>query len=350
MGLLAPVTDKAEIAEIYERFVEALTRSATPIRKRVGWPSGTGEFDVYWHPNERLWSLFDPRRTRNRYWCCFGPNDPANSRTLSIGCEINFVFEGVNRRVAGAFLKDEGGRVYVGHSGNVGGGRKGVGKAAFLNYYDSPVRERVAWPDGKTTEMLIIGMLDSDTLVGNVAAFVSEVASFKEATRDGSASARQLPPPRGEDRDAALGGYFPESLLGVASFEQQTRYIEKRLAHGPVVHALRDAVETAGLRAKKNNRIDLAAVSASGDLLAVFEVKTALDWGSVYGAIGQLMYYGRTGAHSPQRLVAVFPVGGPSDLDARLEAIGLVVVRYSYVSGQPSFIGLGVALDESTEG
>lgn len=339
---LVPITDKAEVAEAYGRFVEALRTDATPIRKMVGWPSGSGEFDVYWHPSEQLWSLFDPKRTHNRYWCCFGPTDPAAVRTLSISCEINFAFEGINRRVAGAFLTDQGGRTYVAHSGSVGGGQKGVGKGAFLDYYDSPVRELVAWPDGKTTEMLVIGMMESPSFVESVAAFVSEVASFKSDVRGGRTSARHLPV--AEVEDAALADYFPESLLGTATFEQHTRRIEVRLAHGPVVHALRDAVESAGLEAKKNNRIDLAAVANSGDLVAVFEVKTALDWSSIYGAIGQLMYYGKSGAHTPKRLVAVLPEGGPADLDSRLEAIGIGVVRYSYVEGKPVFLGIESAL------
>lgn len=344
MATLVAITDRAEIAESYERFVEALTRNITPIRKRVGWRGGTSEFDVYWHSNERLWSLFDPRRTRNRYWCCFGPDHPDAARTLDITCEINFVFEGIDRQVSGVFLKDEDGRVYVGHSGRLGGGQKGIGKKPFLKHYDSPVRESVAWPDGRTTQLVIIGMLNSAGLVNSVATFVSEAAAFKDAVRNGTAAERELPRRSGDDHDAALGDYSSESLLGTTSYEQQTRTIEMRLAHGPVVHALRDAIEGAGLSAKKTNRIDLAAVTGAGELLTVFEVKTAVDWGSVYSAIGQLLYYGKTGAYTPKRLVAVLPTGGPADLDARLGTIGIDVVRYDYADGQPVFSGLEEAL------
>jgi hypothetical protein len=342
--MLVALTDRTEVSAAYAQFVEGLNAGSSPMRKRVGWPSGTGEFEVFWRPSERLWSLFDPSRTSNRYWCCFGPDDPTNARILSISCEINFAFEGINRRVAGVFLRDEDGRIYVGHSGNVGGGRKGVGKTAFLSYYDSPVREPVDWPDGRTTEMLVIGMLGSDSFVNSVAAFVSEVASFKEDATHGRT--RQLPSGVSDDHDSVLGAYFPESLLGSASFEQKTRKIEVRLAHGPVVHALREAVESSGLQAKKNSRIDLAAVTLGGELRTIFEVKTAIDWNSVYGAIGQLMYYGKTGVHVPRRLAAVLPAGGPTDLDARLKAIGLDVVRYAYADGRPVFSGLEEALGQ----
>lgn len=343
LATFTPLTDKAEIAAAFGRFVDRLTGGVAPIRKGMGWRGGWSEFDVYWHPAEHVWCVLEPEFAETRYWCCFGPDDPTGPSDLSIGCEINFAYEGINRRVAGAFLRDAEGRVYIAHSGKVGGGHEGVGKVAFLKYIDSPVRVAVAWPDGQTTEMLIIGMLDADGFVGNVATFVSEVASFKRDVRNGTTADRDLPPSPGEDHDADLDDYFPESLLGTASFEQKTRKIAIRLAHGPVVHALRDAVEAAGLVAKKNNRIDLAAVTPAGELITVFEVKTGVDWGSVYGAIGQLMYYGKTGQHSPKRLVAVLPTGGPADLDARLGAIGLGVVRYSYSDGKPVFSGLEAA-------
>lgn len=344
MTALVPITDKGEVEAAYSRFVANLTDGIPAVKHGLGWPSGWGEFDVYWHPGERLWCVLEPEHAGNRYWCCFGPDDPRTVKDLGISCEINFAYEGVNRRVAGAFVKDDDGRVYVAHSGKVGGGRKGVGKKAFLDYSIPQVRETVAWPDGQRTEMLIIGMLDSAGLVGSVATFVSEVAAFKHAVRSGATAKRKLPIPAGDDQDAELGEYYPETLLGTTTIKQQTRRIEMRLAHGPVVHALREAIEAAGLLAKKNNRIDLAAVSPSGDLLTVFEVKTAVDWGSVYSAIGQLMYYGKTGAHSPKRLVAVLPAGGPGNLDLRLATIGINVVRYEYADGVPVFNGVEEAL------
>lgn len=349
MTVLVPIVDRAEVAAAYRRFVAALTEGATVYRKTVGWPGGRDKYEVHWQSTVRLWSLFDPMRTGNRYWCCFGANDPTAAKTLGISCEINFVFEGINRRVAGAFLRDDEGRVYVGHSGKIAGGRKGVGKAAFRDYYDCPVREPVRWPDGKRTEMLVIGMLDSDTLLDSISVFVSEVASFKQAVREGRASARQLlSPMSGADTDAPLGDYFSESLQGLASFEQPTREVERRLLHGPVVHALREMVEGAGLQAKKTNRIDLAAVSAAGEVLALYEVKTALDWGSVYGAIGQLLYYGRTGEYRPRRLVAVIPEGGPADLGLRLEIIGIDVVRYARVAGRVVFRDFDTVLSRAS--
>jgi hypothetical protein len=340
LSQLTPITDRDEIAAAYAVFVSQLTDGISPIRKGMGWRSGWSEFDAYWHVREQLWCVLEPEFAGTRYWCCFGPDDPGDTKDLSITCEINFAYEGVNRRIAGAFLKDDEGRAFVGHSGKIGGGHEGVGKDAFLKYLDASVRAEVVWPDGQTTTMLVLGMLDSPSFVSGLATFVSEVSAFKKAVREGTTDERVLSPVGSDDVDAELADYTPESLLGKASFEHRTRVVEMRLAHGPVVHALRDAIEAAGFVAKKNNRIDLAAVSGSGVVVTLFEVKTGCDWGSVYSAIGQLMYYGRTGAHDPGRLAAVLPPGGPADLDARFGTIGLHVVRYSYVDGKPVFTGL----------
>src|SRR2546426_6326116 len=44
--------------------------------------------------------------------------------------------EGINRRCAGLFVRDDDdGAIYFTHSGKVGGGREGVGKSAFLSNY-----------------------------------------------------------------------------------------------------------------------------------------------------------------------------------------------------------------------
>jgi len=344
LARLHPLTDRQRIEEAFERFRQQLTDGISPVKKAVGWRGGWDEFDVYWRAGAGFWFLLESERTETRYWCCFGPEDPDAEGDLSITCEINFAFEGVNRRIAGAFLEDDDGRVFVAHSGKIGGGKEGVGKTAFLEYLDSPLLVEVEWPDEKLTKMLVLGMLDSPSLVSGIATFVSEAADFKAAVHEGTTGERELHDNTPEDVDSALGDYFPESLLGQTNAETKRRTIEMRLAHGPVVHALRDEIETAGLLAKKNNRIDLAAVTTSGQLVTIFEVKTATDWGSIYGAIGQLMYYGKSGAHTPKRLVAVLPEGGPADLGSRLGAIGIDVVRYRYVKGRPVFDGVDAAL------
>lgn len=101
-----------------------------------------------------------PDFTLGRYWCAYGTQDPTESKTLSITCEINPPRSGVNRRCGGLFVRDSRGRIYLAHSGKVGGGGTGVGKTAFTAWYGHGNWQDVEWPDGNTTRMIIIGRVD----------------------------------------------------------------------------------------------------------------------------------------------------------------------------------------------
>jgi hypothetical protein len=116
----------------------------------------------------------------NRYWCVFGLGWPEESQSLGLVCEINIPFKGINRRVAGVFARDETGRLALLHSGKVGGGRPGIGKEAFLEFYKDGRRVSVRWPDGQETRHLWLGWLDDPDLLRQIAAFVRLVERFKQ--------------------------------------------------------------------------------------------------------------------------------------------------------------------------
>jgi hypothetical protein len=104
---------------------------------------------------------------------------------VGLVCEVNSPFEGANRRVAGVFVRDSSGTLYLAHSGRVGGGRRGIGKEAFRAFFtDGDVRE-VQWPSGTVTETLVVGRLDDDRLPASVARFVRTVERFKQAVVGG---------------------------------------------------------------------------------------------------------------------------------------------------------------------
>jgi len=45
---------------------------------------GWSEFDVHWHAREQLWCVLELEFTGTRYWCCFGTDDPSETKDLSI--------------------------------------------------------------------------------------------------------------------------------------------------------------------------------------------------------------------------------------------------------------------------
>src|SRR5436309_9377234 len=122
---LSPITSRKEIRAAFKIMSEKLKKGAKPYRHYIGWQGGGGEYTVYWRQNEQMWVLLEPREIKNRYWCCFGIEHPPSTQSLSITCEVNPPIEGVDRRIAGAFLRDSLGAIYIAHSGKVGGARKG---------------------------------------------------------------------------------------------------------------------------------------------------------------------------------------------------------------------------------
>jgi hypothetical protein len=130
-------------------------------------PAQMGTFTVHWNPRLHFWSLLDAERAKGRFWCCFGTDDPNNHKSPAIVCEINPPKEGYDRRAAGVLLRDDAGKIYLGHSGKIGGGRKGIGKSNFLSFYQGKL-VTVQWPDSYESDLIVIGQVDGKQLVERV--------------------------------------------------------------------------------------------------------------------------------------------------------------------------------------
>ena len=61
-----------------------------------------------------------------RFWNAFGIGRPRENKLAHIICEINYPNGGINKRVAAAWVEENGEYVLI-HSGKIGGGRKGIG-------------------------------------------------------------------------------------------------------------------------------------------------------------------------------------------------------------------------------
>jgi predicted restriction endonuclease len=76
--------------------------------------------------------------------------------------------------------------LYIGHSGRIGGGGKGIGKNAFLAFYqkhNASGTETIQWPDGKAMPLIVIGKVSSPNLLSDIAEFISAVETFKDKTK-----------------------------------------------------------------------------------------------------------------------------------------------------------------------
>ena len=98
---------------------------------------------------------------------------PHLDKSNSIVVEINFPFDGINRRIGGAFGKTETGEIVVLHRGKIGGGREGIGKQLFFNHFRGDLV--MANDDDQTNTFCLIGTLSSPYFGKQVADFIAEV-------------------------------------------------------------------------------------------------------------------------------------------------------------------------------
>jgi hypothetical protein len=163
--------------QFHKEFAMAATWSGV---RNIGYQSGSDDAIVVWHETEGIWGTFNPKPLNEdsptRYWNAFGREDPQLHSSLSITCEINPPHEGINRRVAGAFGRDERDRLYVLHSGKIGGGRPGIGMSLF---WDNWKGETFASNDKDSRRMALVTPLADADLVSRVKAFVDFIAELK---------------------------------------------------------------------------------------------------------------------------------------------------------------------------
>jgi hypothetical protein len=219
--VLIPLVGRAEIAKAYFAYEQALHAGGQPLVRSLGWHGGGEDgLELYWHSPFSLWVCTRP--IENRYWCAFGTREPVEGQSLSIVCEINIPFEGINRRVAGVFARDEGGRVCLLHSGKVGGGKAGVGKETFLEYFNEGRRVMVRWPDGQETRPILLGWLGDGDLLERIAEFVRLVERFKGQV--GSAAPAETKPNQIDEHHLSEDEILIAGALRFRGYDYQERH------------------------------------------------------------------------------------------------------------------------------
>ncbi|HXW93278.1 MAG TPA: HNH endonuclease signature motif containing protein [Terriglobales bacterium] len=184
MTKLTPVENRNDSDKAFAELRTVLTKGTRSFKRDIGWPSGHGEYRVYWHDNYGFWALPQYRTTNSssRFWFAYGTQDPAKRKHLKMTCEINPPKSGRNGRCAGVFLRNSGGALYLAHNGRVGGGKKGVGKQKFRHFYGVPT-QTVKWLDGKSADLFVIGKVPDQKFLSNLARFIRKVDEFKMDAR-----------------------------------------------------------------------------------------------------------------------------------------------------------------------
>lgn len=172
------ISEREALSKAQSLFAETMTRGSDRAEDiNLGFQGGGLPARVHWRSDLDIWMSF--QSVEKRYWNAFGVGNIFESGSSSIVVEINSPFEGINRHIGGVFIKDNTGRLYLAHRGGVGGGRPGIGKAAFLASIEP--EKITSFQDGdEVSEAVLIGAVDAADFPESLAAFVRKVGQFKE--------------------------------------------------------------------------------------------------------------------------------------------------------------------------
>ena len=168
------VVDERRIGAAYRSVFSLVTRGTKPQKAVVGYHSGNVSCRVAWNTRYGLWVMYTPKDW-DHHLLIFGTQNPRTHRSgsLNITCQINISKSSSGRQRAGAVLS-KGRSAYLAHNGGIGGGKEGIGKAAFLSWYRDHISDTVDVSDdkGHLTPYIVIGK------IAETAAFMSALAKF----------------------------------------------------------------------------------------------------------------------------------------------------------------------------
>ena len=329
---LLVVDDRDLLQKTVDDFRKKITLGCKTLDRYVGYKGGREFLKVFWNTRLEYWSLFERHDVENKYWNGFGVQDPSNETSLSVTCEINFRIAGDDKSLGGVVLKDDYGNVYIGHTGNIGGGKKGIGKTAFWNYYRGG-SSAILWPDGSQSNVTIIGPINDKNIQRLVASFVWEVARIKKAIDAGDRPGKPQTPQPSFNPEFS-GKRRPYGRRGEVSADSY---------HGIVVNELAEQLRDMGKSVANDRHRDLYINDINNQAEVIFEAKTELSTTDCYMAIGQLMYHGACQESEPMR-IAVLP-GKPSTQTERVFSdLNIRILSYDWEKDRPKFHRLSEVL------
>jgi len=161
-------------AKLFARRFKPFTDES--IKVKLGHQGASFTAKVSWSKKLGLW-IFSQATKEVRYWNAFGRGKPQVGGHLPITAEINFPWAGIDRKTGAAFARDAWDRIYVIHRGKIGGGKKGIGKSLFEEYY----RGVWAWMDDgdALSQVAVVGALTSSRFALQTAQFVAKIERLK---------------------------------------------------------------------------------------------------------------------------------------------------------------------------
>lgn len=308
------VTDVDDILRLNQQLAKQLRATLQYEESReITYPAGHHPGKVYFEAptgtSIRAWS---PHTEPDRLLNFVLSADPGSTKWIEIAVQMNFPAGTYNRRMAGAFVRDGHGDIFLAHRGKLTKGHAGLPKDKVFREFAASVVE--AADNGETSRVILIAGLKDPELVDRLWDFAEEARSVatrlgEELHRDGARPSADGAPSGGTVTGAPgvaggadTGGQQPastaERLVKLRDYfdeysgEGHTKGHgggKQTVEHGAVVRALELLLRSKGI-SQKAQAIDLAIVAASK--VALFEVKTSARTTDVYTGVGQLIVHG----------------------------------------------------------
>lgn len=194
--MLRPLLRRSDITEAEQIFQKTLAARATSNVKVSGidvpTPGGTAEDVTLIFLTNSLWHLPTPRG-QEKWWHPFGFDQPESLKTRKSSrmiVQFTRARSGYSAKLGAFFAADPNDTIYLVHTGKIGGGRKGVGKTAFLESLGPKAIPIELNRTDKTTRMSVAfcSAITSPNLVRDIEKFTEVVYQFKLPISDRKSS------------------------------------------------------------------------------------------------------------------------------------------------------------------
>lgn len=289
----------------------------------VGFPGGNFEDVVRYSSDLDIW--ISVQKLDTRFWNGFGIGKPIEGSNNSLAGEINFPYEGINRRIAGAFGIEDNGNILVLHRGRIGGGKKGIGKSFFTDNFRGDIV--TVYEGEQETEFCLVGELNSRHFPKQVANFIKEIYRVKNIEHGETAA---------DFSELSDFSYIAEH--SGQSVSERIGSIVRERTHGIVVNALADELRNRNIKIGNDRNRDLF-IHNRRQITTLFEIKTSSSTQSLYSAVGQLLLYSIP-IGLEVKLIAVLPDKLSKPVTKKFHSLGIEILYYEWSNEEPTFINL----------
>ena len=324
--MLSLLTAPDEIAQAQKALDDLMQREFSEVERHdiKFRPSGLKDQEVL--TSGRYWYRAGVTKGRHvpspRFFNWFGVR---SKNPLRISVEVNVLCDPTEGRAQGFFARDYAtGAIYLMHTGDIAGGKKGVRGPAFRAWYGEP-RSEVFDGEGDVRFGFIVIPLRALDPTRSARRYVDAIGDFRNAVKTKQVDVKS----DAFQRRIRQFKEFYDEPRGRRTGNHPGR-IDYLSRHGEVVDALHDWRKARpmrrGLQIVKNVFIDMGVKDARGDLVELYEVKTSAARTDVYSAIGQLTVHGSVNCNN----FVVLPEGQPlaPDLACAFERQRITLMRF----------------------